>query len=436
MTVPMGVEEEFHIVDVETRMLAARAHEVLDGLPDRGFTTEFLQSAVETNSGVHTSLDSLHADLARSRRTLVDAAAPLGLAVVAAGTAPLARMGSVDVTPDPRYLRMADEYRTVADEQLICGVQFHVDVPDRDTAVRAMCLVSPWLPTLLALSASSPFCLGADTGYASWRTMLWQRWPTSGPAGCFGSAAAYDAAVTRLIRSGVITDAGMVYYDIRPSAHQPTLELRVCDACPRVETAVMIAGLFRALVVDACETVRRFSGCPHFLQPWLRAMTWRAARSGLDGRLVDPATGLERPACAVVRSLLARLRPTLEEFGDWETVSALAEETLGLGDVAHRLRRVAADGGLTAAVDFLIARTRANPAVIGPRARMDGRSLSARCRKTRAARLAAHRSGALLRRTSRIRGRTDRTTAAGGESYAGNGDPTTATVLPAPLERR
>ncbi|MGK4578713.1 carboxylate-amine ligase [Kitasatospora sp. HPMI-4] len=429
MTVSMGVEEEFHIVDVESRMLVARAREVLDRLPGRGFTTEFLQSVVESNSGVHVSLDALHADLARSRRTLVDAAAPLGLAVVAAGTAPLARMGSVYATPHPRYLHMADEYRLVADEQLICGAQFHVDVPDRDTGIRAMCVVSPWLPTLLALSASSPFWLGADTGYASWRTLLWQRWPTTGPVGCFGSAADYDATVTALIRSGVITDAGMVYYDIRPSAHQQTLELRVCDACPRVETVVMIAGLFRALVADACEAVRGSDGCRHFRQHWLRAMTWRAARSGLAGDLVDPATGLARPARTVVRSLLARLRPPLEEFGDWEMVSGLAEETLGLGDAAHQLRRVAADGGLTAAVDFLVARTRAHPVEAGTRARIDRRGLSARYRQNRATRLADRRSGAVPHRTGR-------TAVAHGQPFAGGCDPTIAAVRRSALRHR
>jgi carboxylate-amine ligase len=423
MAVSMGVEEEFHIVDVESRMLVARAREVLDRLPDHGFATEFLQSVVESNSGVHVSLDALHADLARSRRTLVDAASPLGLGLVAAGTVPLARLGSVDATPHPRYLHMADEYRVVADEQLICGAQVHVDVPDRDTAVRAMCVISPWLPTLLALSASSPFWLGADTGYASWRTLLWQRWPTTGPAGCFASAAEYDAAVTALVRSGVISDAGMVYYDVRPSAHQQTLELRVCDACPRVETVVMIAGLFRALVVDACEAVRGDHRCRPAREQWLRAMTWRAARSGLDGELIDPATGGAEPARVVVRSLLARLRPTLEAFGDWENVSGLAEETLALGDTAHQLRRVAAHGDLTSAVDFLIARTRADRAGVDPRVRIGRRALSARYRQNQAARLPAHRWGALLRRSSATAG-TD------GQSPPGGCDPTMAAVLP------
>ncbi|MFE9429082.1 glutamate--cysteine ligase [Kitasatospora sp. NPDC006697] len=362
----MGVEEEFHVVDLGSRVLVARAHEVLERLPERGFISEFLQSVVESNSGVHVSLDALHGDLRRSRQVLSEAAAGLGLAILAAGTAPLARVGAVDATPHPRYLHMADEYRVVADEQLICGVQFHVDVPDRDTAVRAMSVLSPWLPTLLALSANSPFWLGRDTGYASWRTLLWQRWPTSGPAGCFDSAADYDAAVAGLVRCGVISDAGMVYYDVRPSANRRTLELRVCDACPRVETVVMLAGLFRALVVDACAEVQGTDRCRHTRPQVLRAMTWRAARSGLGGDLVDPITGRAVPARVAVGALLARLRPTLEEFGDWELVSAGVRESLARGDVADRLRRIAAGGGLTSVVDFLVAQTHARPTTGAP----------------------------------------------------------------------
>ncbi|MFJ8648291.1 glutamate--cysteine ligase [Streptomyces sp. NPDC093546] len=360
MTVRVGVEEEFHVVDVESRMLVPRANALLGQVPGEGFTTELKQSVVESNSGVHASLEALHADLTRSRRALDEAASSQGLAVVAAGTVPLARVTRGDTTADARYERMVDAYRLVADEQLICGAQVHVDVPDRDTAVRAMCAIAPWLPTLLALSASSPFWLGADTGYASWRTMLWQRWPTAGPAGCFADAADYDATVEELVRSGVISDAGMVYYDVRPSSHQQTLELRISDACPRAETVVLIAGLFRALVLDACARpaeTREVCACGG-RQEWLRAAGWRAARSGLEGDLIDPVTHLAAPASYVVRSLLCRLRPWLEELGDWETVNGLAEAALAEGSAAHRLRRAAQDDDIRACVDMMIAETR------------------------------------------------------------------------------
>ncbi|PWJ05153.1 YbdK family carboxylate-amine ligase [Streptomyces sp. NWU49] len=382
MTVRIGAEEEFHVLDVESGRLVPRADVLLDRLDRAGFTRELQQSVVESNSQVHDTLDGLHADLAGARRRLDAAASSAGLAVVAAGTVPLARVTSRDVTEDPRYRRMADDYRRIADEQLICSAQIHVDVPDRDTAVRAMCPVSPWLPPLLALSASSPFWLGSDTGYASWRTMLWQRWPTAGPVGCYESAADYDAAVRELIGSGVISDPGMLYYDVRPSAHQRTLELRICDASPRAETVVLVAGLFRALVRDAVGRLERGAAprCDGHHE-WLRAATWRAARSGLEGELVDPATRRAAPAPVVLRGMLDRLRPALEASGDWDTVRALLEEALATGSAAHRMRRAAQNGGLLTGIDLMAAETRGGRAasrVFGPRLRRPAVTRSAR----------------------------------------------------------
>lgn len=359
MALCIGAEEEFHVVNVESGRLVPRARDILERLGRPGFTTELHRSMVESNSRVHHTLDDLYKDLTGARRRLDAAASSLGLAVVAAGTVPLARIASGDVTADPRYRRMAQEYRRVADEQLICSAQVHVDVPDRDTAVRAMCLVSPWLPPLLALSASSPFWLGTDTGYASWRTMLWQRWPTAGPAGCYPDAAAYDAAIADLIRSGVISDAGMVYYDVRPSAHQQTLELRICDACPRADTVVLISGMFRALVQDACDRSAREGGraCDGHHE-WLRAATWRAARSGLEGTLVDPVTRRAVPARTALQRMLGRLRPALEASGDWAVVQELLAEILATGSAAHRLRRAAEGEDLLASIDLMVAETR------------------------------------------------------------------------------
>ncbi len=359
MTMCIGVEEEFHVLEVESGRLVSRADAILRRLSRRTFTTELHQCTVESNSGVHTSLHDLYADLTKTRQQLDTAASSLGLAVVAAGTAPLEPASLMPPTAEARYRHMAEEYRRVADEQLICGAQVHVDVPDRDTAVRAMCEVSPSLPVLLALSASSPFWQGADTGYASWRTLVWQRWPTAGPAGCFPGATEYDAAVKDLVQAGIISDEGMIYYDVRPSAHLPTLELRTCDACPHPETVVLIAGLFRALVTEALERLSRrdASGCPG-RHEWLRGATWRAARSGLEGALVDPETHQEAPAHQVVRNLLGRLRPALEAQGDWHTVRELTEAALADGSAAQRIRRAAQEQDLLGCVDMLIAETR------------------------------------------------------------------------------
>ncbi|MGW0118707.1 carboxylate-amine ligase [Streptomyces sp. NPDC003327] len=372
MTVRIGVEEEFHVIDIESGQLVPRADALLRAVERYGdtFTGELPRSVVESNSGVHATLDGLFADLTTTRARLDRAAASEGLAVVAAGTAPLARLGAVSCADDdPRYAHMTGEYRKLADEQLICGVHVHADVPDRDTAVRAMCVVAPWLPVFLALSASSPYWLGADTGYASWRTMVWQRWPTAGPPGCFTGAEEYDRVVEELVGSGVISDPGMIYYDVRPSAHVPTLELRVCDASPRVETVVLIAALYRALVADARARLARGEPACDGNHTWLRAATWRAARSGLEGDLVDPVTRRPAPAPAVVRGLLRRLRPVLEEYGDWPAVRSLTEEALARGSAAERLRTTAAREDLLAGVDQLAADTRgrARPAALPPR---------------------------------------------------------------------
>lgn len=296
----MGVEEEFHLVDLRTRRLTTRAPELLAKLPP-DYVAELQSCVVETNTGVVDNLDALHADLLGHRRVLVGAARELGIGVVAAGAVPLAVPAEMHVTETARYLQMLADYQLLAREQLICGTHVHIGIDDLDTAVAVAHRVSPYLPTLLALSASSPFWAdGSDTGYASVRTLVWQRWPTTGLAAPVHSATEYDELVNALVASGVITDVGMVYFDVRPSRHVPTLELRVCDSCPSVDTIVLVAGLFRAMVSCEAEAIR--AGTPAAaLWPTLgRAALWRAARSGLEGDLVDIGIHASRPAGEVV----------------------------------------------------------------------------------------------------------------------------------------
>jgi glutamate---cysteine ligase / carboxylate-amine ligase len=358
--VAVGVEEEFHTVDLTTRRLMPRADSLLQQLPADRFSSELQRSVVETNSRPFVRLIDLVEDLAALRRRVVSIAEPLGLGIVAAGTVPIADVDALKVTPDPRYENMLEEYQILACEQLICGAQVHVDVGDRDLAVAVSYRIAPWLPALLALSASSPFWQGADSGYASYRTLLWHRWPTAGPAPRLDSAAEHQALIDDLVRSGVITDPGMIYYDVRPSAHLPTVEVRLCDACPRVEDVALLAGLVRGLVVMELDAIHAGKAPPAERPEVIRAMTWRAARAGLEGELVDPGTGTPQPAAKVVRGLLAQLRPALEAAEDWELVSELAEAALARGSSAARQREAFARGGLTEVVDLLVAETRAN----------------------------------------------------------------------------
>src|SRR6202453_3225080 len=232
----LGAEEEFHLVDLKTRRLTARAPELLAELSAQ-YVAELQRCVVETNTGVVDSLEGLRDELAHDRRVLIATAAELGMGVVAAGAVPLSVPAEMRVTKTARYRQMLADYQLLAREQLICGTQVHVGVSDRDEAVAVGSRVAAYLPTLLALSASSPFASdGSDTGYASMRTLVWQRWPTTGPAAPVESAKEYDELVDDLVASGVISDVGMVYFDVRPSNSAPTVELRVCDSGPSLRS--------------------------------------------------------------------------------------------------------------------------------------------------------------------------------------------------------
>jgi glutamate---cysteine ligase / carboxylate-amine ligase len=354
----LGAEEEFHLVDLKTRRLTARAPELLAQLTG-DYVAELQRCVVETNTRVVDSLEGLLDELVRHRRVLAGTAAELGMGVVAAGAVPLAVPAEMRVTKTPRYRQMLADYQLLAREQLICGTQVHVGVDDRNEAVVVGHRVAAYLPTLLALSASSPFASdGSDTGYASMRTLVWQRWPTTGLAAPVQSAEEYDRLVDDLVASGVITDAGMVYFDVRPATSAPTLELRVCDSCPSVDTVVLIAGLFRALVEREVEAARAGTRAM-ILSPALgRAALWRAARSGLEGELVDVSGPVSRPASEVVTELVDALRPQLEHSGDWDAVSELSRQALIVGTSSARQRRaLRRRGRLTDVVDQLIAET-------------------------------------------------------------------------------
>jgi carboxylate-amine ligase len=335
----LGVEEEFHLVDRRSRRLTPRAGEVLDALAGsaRTYVAELQQTTVETNTEVARTLDDLRRNLVELRSELTGAAEALGIGVAAAGTMPLSV--PLTITEDARFRRMLADYQLLVREQLICGMQVHVAIGDPDTAAALIGRVSPWLPPLLALSASSPFShTGQDTGYASSRSLIWSRWPTTGNAGTFSSAAEYDAEVQNLIASGVISDRGMIYFDVRPSSHVPTIELRICDACPLVDTVVLVAALFRAVVARELAGHRRGAPSRAVTPALQRAAMWRAARSGLEGELVDLSGPRPVPASVLVRAMLGELRPELEAQGSWHAASELTDDALAGGSAAARQR--------------------------------------------------------------------------------------------------
>ncbi|AGL19939.1 carboxylate--amine ligase/circularly permuted type 2 ATP-grasp protein [Actinoplanes sp. N902-109] len=371
----LGVEEELHVVDLKTRELVPRAPEVLEQLDQANFSAELHRSVVETNTPVAAGLDDLREGIAGLRRKAIGVAESLGLGLIASGTVPIVDLDSLPVTPTSRYQRMVDEYQMLAREQLICGAQVHVGIADRDEAVSIAQRVAPALPVLLALSTSSPYWMGEDSGYASVRSLVWMRWPTAGDSGLVTDAADHDALVNDLIASGTISDPKMVYFDVRPSAHLPTVELRVTDSSPDVDTVVLLAGLFRGLVLRARQDYRAGRPLVPTRPPLHRAAMWRAARSGLEGDLLDlPRSPVPVPAAVAVERLVSELRPQLEELGDWEQVFDLSVRALSRGSSAARQRRaMARRGRLSDVVDLVVADTRGGATGIGP----DGQTVPA-----------------------------------------------------------
>ena len=353
----MGIEEEFHIIDPRTRYAVSAAPALLEKLPSGPFTGEMVETSVELNTAPHDSLPSLRTDLVGLRTRLVAAAGELGLGVIASGTAPLMRLGDVRLGPGEHYALIMRKYAEVAREWVTCGLHVHVEVVDRDDAVLAMNSVLPHLGTLLAISASSPYWIGRETGLASYRHTNMMRLPTAHVSGPFASADEYDELVDTLLDLDIMANEKMFYPPIRLSSHLPTIELRVGDSIADAEVSLLIAALFRALVgktvLGTAEIAPTLSPVAH------DAAMGLAAREGLAGDLVDPVAGVVAPAHVVLRRLVDFVTPELVHLGDLETVTATVEHLLEHGNSASRQRRQGELDGLEAVTDQLLAETRA-----------------------------------------------------------------------------
>ncbi len=358
----LGVEEEYQIIDPETRELLGRGGHAVQQRAQQTLgeeaMPELLSSQVEAVSPVCRTLAEVRDELLRLRREINEAAAKEGGRIAAASTHPFSHWQDQPVTPKQRYKNIVENYQRLSRQQLSFGFHVHVGLEDREAAVQVMNRVRVWLAPMLALSASSPFWLGADTGYASYRTQVWGRLPVSGPPAPFESRAEHDALVEALIATGAVADPTKIYWDIRLSEHAETIEFRVMDVCTRVDEAVMIAGLVRALVSTCHERAEREEPYPKTRPELLRAAHWRASRHGLDAELADVEAGRAVPAQEMIEKLLAFVRPGLEESSDWDEVSTLVHDTLERGNGARRQREAYERAGrLEDVVDMLVEET-------------------------------------------------------------------------------
>ena len=341
----VGVEEEYQLVDAATGGLRSSARYVLAADWTDEIKPEMQQHTIEVETRVCEGTSCVRDDLARLRFQAAVAAEAEGLRVVAAGTHPFSPALGHPFTDDGVYRAIRDEYRDLAETQSIFGQHVHVGVPEHVDRTRVSNAARAYLPYLLALTASSPFFEGRDTGYASFRTLLWRRWPRTGAPPRFESQAELEHLLRWLTETGCVDGPGRLYWDLRPHHRYPTVEFRVMDVTPRLEDAVAAAALARAVVAGVVEGVLAEPHLPGaILQPLLGENAWRAARDGTGAEFVDvwspePATVAARDA---VLGLAERLMPVARELGDAEALEALPG-VFERGSAALRARARAAE---------------------------------------------------------------------------------------------
>ena len=359
----VGVEEEFQIVDPATGELKSHVSELLASSAESlgsQIKPELHQSIVEVGTKICQDVGELQSEIFRIRQELAAAADRAGLAVAAAGTHPFSHWKDQVLSPGVRYESIVEELQQLARSLLIFGLHVHVAVPDRQTAIDLMNQARYFLPHLLALSTSSPFWMGRDTGIKSYRTTIFRRFPRTGVPDRFESWSEYENYVQLLVDLHCMEDARKIWWDIRPHPTYGTLEFRVCDVPTRPAEAVMLGALCQAIIVKLHRLYIRNQGYRIYRRTLIEENKWRAARWGLDGKLIDFGKREEVPMRHLALELLDFVDDVVDELGSREAVEHV-HTVLEEGTSADRQLAVfRATGDIRAVVDHLIHETRSS----------------------------------------------------------------------------
>ena len=365
----IGIEEEYLLVDLETRDLVAHPPEDLlaEGIArtDGRMTTEFLQSQLEVGTRKCSSVSEAAAEIVELRSVLSDLAGEYGNAVVAASTHPFGAWESQELTHTERYEKLDQDHQVVARRMLICGMHVHVGLDDDDLRIDLMRQASYFLPHILALSTSSPFWHGTNTGLRSYRLTVFDGMPRTGLPEVFESWGDYQRHVEVLVEAGVIEDASKLWWDLRPSIRYPTLEMRIADVCTTAAHGASLAAIYQCVLWMLHELKRsnqRWRGYSNML---VQENRWLAQRYGFDAGMIDFGVGSVVPFSDLVEELLEMLGPAADVLGCSDELAA-TRDILGSGTSAHRQVAVyeaamadgaEADEALRAVVDYLIEET-------------------------------------------------------------------------------
>jgi glutamate---cysteine ligase / carboxylate-amine ligase len=357
----VGVEEEFQIVDPATWELRSQVSQLLaSSAPALGdqIKPELHQSIVEVGTKICANVEELAREIISIRRNLADSAERVGLRIAAAGTHPFSNWMDQVLSPGERYETIIEELQQLARSLLVFGLHVHVAVPDRSMMIELMNEARYFLPHLLALSTSSPFWMGRDTGLKSFRTTVFRRFPRTGIPDRFDSWAAYEEYVDLLVQLHSIDNPRKIWWDLRPHPTFGTLEFRVCDVPTAPRATIAIAALAQAIIVKLYRLRERNLGFRRYHRALIEENKWRAARWGIDGKLIDFGKRQEVPMRDLALELLQFVDDVVDELGSRRELEYV-RKILSDGTSAERQLQVYREtGDLTAVVRALVDETR------------------------------------------------------------------------------
>jgi glutamate---cysteine ligase / carboxylate-amine ligase len=352
----LGVEEEFQIIDPETRELRSHVQQILEEgkliLKER-VKPEMHQSVIELGTGICRNIGEVRRDVSEMRAEIIRLAARTGMRVGAAGTHPFSNWADQQIFPDPRYDQVVAEMQLLARANLIFGLHVHVGIKDRATAFQILNEACYFLPHLLALSTNSPFWLGRNSGLKSFRTKVFDRFPRTSIPEYFESPAQFDEFVRILVQTNCIDNGKKIWWDVRPHPFFETIEFRVCDIPMRVDETVALAALIQAICVKLYKLRVQNLGWRQYRRALILENKWRASRYGIDGKLIDFGKEIEVPFRELAREMLEFVDDVVDDLGSREEIQRI-NWILENGTGADRqLRIYEKTGDLMKVVDYI-----------------------------------------------------------------------------------
>ena len=356
----LGIEEEYQIIDPETRELKSYITEILSGdsmILDE-VKPELHQSMVEIGSRVCRTPQELRGELVRLRGLVMDLAGKNGLVIAAAGTHPFSCWTKQEITPLERYIGVRQDLQDLAQQLLIFGTHIHIGIEDHDFLIEAKNVSRYLLPHVLALSTSSPFWQARRTGLKSYRSIVFRNFPRTGVPPILDSYGDYEELLGVLVTTGCVPNGSKIWWDARPHHAYPTLEFRVCDVCTRVEEAVCLASILQAIVAKIWKLRRDNLTFRLYPSALIEENKWRAVRFGLDGNMIDFGKEQEQPARELITEMLEWfVDDVVDELGSRREVEYAFEIMRGGTSADRQLATYERTGDLRGVVDRLVSET-------------------------------------------------------------------------------